>query len=505
MMAFSLFSCESYLDINENPNQATSSSAQQVLPNALTSTAATIVSYHDYGAQVAGYQANAYGWGGQGPELTYNYTTTNWTTLWSRAYDNLTDYDYIERTTKADEAMAYYNAIAKIMKAHNFQLLVDQYGDIPYKEALNGGDNITPAYEKAENIYQDLVVQLDSAVYIINNSENANAVASGDVMFKGDMDQWIAFANTLKLRMLLRMSGVAELSSFVNERFATFGSNPAFLTQDAIVQPGYTTSGNKKNPMWMMYHTDAAGSAAQNGRARIATDFILDFYNGRISDTFRGTVTYNSFPNTASNQLGVTGEDIDEAPSGSVWYTSANEAGILKSATMGQPILLASESYFLQAEAFLKGYLAGNAEAAYEEGVEESFTYLYKNAAGTVIASLNPAADAAKYFAANEGSRLVDFEAAGTETEKLEAIITQKYIALNFIHGHEAWSEFRRTGYPTITSSSTFASTQSTSTRPDRLPVRLLYPNTEYQYNQNNVPSGGSVNQFTTNIFWDLD
>ena len=92
--------------------------------------------------------------------------------------------------------------------------------------------------------------------------------------------------------------------------------------------------------------------------------------------------------------------------------------------------------------------------------------------------------------------------------QKVEAIITQKYIANNFISGDEAFNEFRRTTYPTIVNgstsgNSTFASIASISTRADKLPARILYPNTEYQLNASNVPS--SVSPFTNRIFWDLN
>jgi len=92
---------------------------------------------------------------------------------------------------------------------------------------------------------------------------------------------------------------------------------------------------------------------------------------------------------------------------------------------------------------------------------------------------------------------------ATTANKKLEAIITQKYIALNFIHSHEGWNEYRRTGYPISTGSSavtSFASIKSQSTRTDKLPTRLLYPVTESRYNPANVPK--EITPFTSTIFW---
>ncbi|PIQ19845.1 MAG: SusD/RagB family nutrient-binding outer membrane lipoprotein, partial [Cytophagales bacterium CG18_big_fil_WC_8_21_14_2_50_42_9] len=233
-LALSAVSCEQFLDINENPNQATASSPQQVLPNALTVTAANLVSYNDYGAWHVGYVVNAGGFGGWGTQWTYNYTTSTYSGLWGSTYDNLEDYDYIEEQTEGNEVLAYYNAIAKIMKAYNFQMLVDTYGDVPYTEALGGVENLTPKYDDAETIYQDLVTQLDAAISMIDNSA-ANAITTGDVMFNGDMERWKRFANTVKLRILIRASrkpiaGNSQTPEWVTTGFTSFGASTAFLT-----------------------------------------------------------------------------------------------------------------------------------------------------------------------------------------------------------------------------------------------------------------------------------
>jgi hypothetical protein len=100
----------------------------------------------------------------------------------------------------------------------------------------------------------------------------------------------------------------------------------------------------------------------------------------------------------------------------------------------------------------------------------------------------------------------VNFDLATTTDQKTEAIITQKYIAMNFINGEEAWSEYRRTGYPVSSSTvlnnpyGSMASIQSQATRPDKLPTRLPYPTSEASTNASNVPQG--VNVYISTIFW---
>lgn len=94
-----------------------------------------------------------------------------------------------------------------------------------------------------------------------------------------------------------------------------------------------------------------------------------------------------------------------------------------------------------------------------------------------------------------------------TTAQKVEAIITQKYIAMNYVNSEEGWNEYRRTGYPTIvwgtnaaSDITTFASVVSESTAPDRLPTRIVYPSAEGQYNGTNMPKG--ISPFTSKIFW---
>lgn len=518
VMALVTVACDSFLDINDNPNQATESNPQQVLPNALKVTAANTVSFNEYGSFIVGYIVNAGGFGGWSTQFTYNYTTADYNGLWSGTYDNLLDYQYVVDAATGDETLAYYEAIAKIMKAYNYQLLVDTYGNVPYTEALKGVDKLTPSYDSGEAIYQDLVSELNEAIDLIKNSPNANSVgASSDVMFGGVMSNWERFANTLKLKLLVRasMKPGSTPAAWVTTGFSSFAPNTAFLTDDAVVNPGYSATAGKQNPMWNTYHTDAAGATTQAGRSRIPSDYVFSFYNGnKLTDQGRGKATYRTFPNTPTNQLGENGPAVPTAPTSSIaWYVgtgtganSANTIGIFKGRSMGQPLMLAAESYLLQSEAIARGFISGDAKASFESGIVASFRYLYKDVTGAVAATYNPTADAATYITANIASPLVNFDLATSIEQKMQAIITQKYIALNFIHGHEAWNEFRRTGYPAVSgngATTTFASKESTSPRPDKLPTRIFYPVSEYSLNPENAPSG--ISQFTSRIFWDVD
>lgn len=524
-----LSACDKYLDINDNPNAATSATPELVLPAAITATANASIGFSDYGSGSVGYTVNAGGFGGFGSFFTYNYTNAEFQGLFTGSYANLRDYQYVFDQTKGNLNLRYSNSISRIMKSFVFERLVNTYNNVPYFEALKSSANLTPKYDDAATIYQDLVNQLDTAILNINTAQalpNTSLDAptlvptASDPMFGGNMDNWKRFANTLKLRLLIKMSGVPSLNTFVTQKFTSFSNVIGVITDDAIVQPGYQKVDGKQNPLWNNYGFTVTNVVSGLGRSRLPSRFTYSFYNGtKINDTRRGAITYRGFPASVVNQLGF------EPPSGTllaptgaaVWYLGASASGadalgLLKGATAGYPLLLASEASFLMAEASLKNFIAGSTAATlYRRGIEQSFTFLFKNSTNALDASKTAAiitTDVTGYFTDNVGNRLVDYAVATTDAQRLEAIITQKYIALNLIGGFEAWNEFRRTGYPTIVNGSTvatesFASIRSTSTRADRLPTRVLYPQDEIQKNKVNVPSG--IDQFSSRIFWDIN
>ena len=507
-------SCTKQLDINNNPNAATSATPELILPQALNYTAGMMNSFNTYGAQVGGYAANAGGYGGFGTAFTYNFASGDYGGLFTSSYDLLEDYQSIINQSQGVPTYNYYNAMARIMKAMHFQLLVDTYNDVPYTQALKGAAVLSPKYDAAADIYKDLAVQLDSAITLINAGASVTAVktpsATQDGLFGGNLTKWKQFANTLKLRIIVRANGKV---TFANSTFSSDG----FLTTDAMINPGYTRDNGKQNPKWNTWGWSYTGAAGN--KAWMPTTYALTFYNGvKISDNGRGTASYYQFPSTPTNQLGQETNStvtIASSPEGTFWFPSTsrtgtsagNSTGALKGPNAGMPVLTAAESYFIQAEAALKGIITGSASTLFNNGITASFNYLYALPDGTFGTALsNPTADAAAYLTANATSPLVNYSLATTSAQQLEAIITQKWIALNFVNSDQSWNDYRRTGYPTIvktagaTAAQTFASKYSESTRPDHLPTRILYPPSEGSYNSSNVPKG--ISPFTSLIFW---
>lgn len=508
-------SCKKFLDINTNPNSLTSATPALVLPQAIVGAASIGVSFNTSLADFSGARANAGGFGGFGSVVTYDFGTGDYNGLWTSTYDNVNDFEYVINETKSNPASAFSTGIARIMKAFAFERLVNQYNDVPYSDALKGAASLQPKYDKGPDVYKACIAELNKAMADITTAQASAATnkiaTSADPMFKGDMDLWKKFANTVKLRMLIKMAGVTSLATEAKAAMTSMNTTTiGFLTTDAIVNPGYIKT-DRPNPVYGSIGFTSTGTNTTT--SRIPTKWIFSFYTGaKLSDTFRGSVIYRSFPSTPINQLGDESTGVPAALSaGSSWITGNNATdvlGVAKGPTQGTPILLATEANFLLAEAYARTYLTGNAETAFNAGITQSFTYLYKTVANTVDPTKSVTTDVAAYLTSNATSALANFSLAATLDQKIEAIITQKYIALNMIANDECFNEFRRTGYPTIVNGSTdplktFASRQSISTRADKLPSRILYPQAEYNLNPTNAPAG--INKFTSLIFWDLN
>ncbi|WP_316770735.1 SusD/RagB family nutrient-binding outer membrane lipoprotein [Pedobacter frigiditerrae] len=522
-----LSSCEKYLDVNTNPNSATSTTAALVLPQAIVGSASITNTFSQNMSYPSGMFANVAGVGGYGATLTYAYSTSSFTGMWTSTYDNVTDYQYIITQNGTDASLVYSTSIARIMKAFGFARLVDQYNDVPYSDALKGTGSLLPKYDKAEDIYKDLVKETTEAIAAITAGQGSAATAliasSSDPMFKGDMDKWKRFANTLRLRLLIKMAGVPALTAYATPLFATTAS-VGYLTDDALVNPGYIKEAGRMNPTYGSLAASATDVRSQTSAT--TTKWAQAFYNGvKYSDNARGSVIYRAFPNTPSNQLGdETSTAVAPIATYTAWFTGTdfktNALGVAKGPTQGQVVMLKAESDFLQAEAQARGYIsaADNGMAAFENGIKASYNYLYKNASD---ATTKTAAEATAYLndykANNPNTWNVVYDLAPVAgdynqnlvSRRVEAIITQKYIALSNINNDEIFNEYKRTGWPRVVTNGTqpatetFASRASVATTPDKIITRVLYPQEEYNLNPSNVPTGISL--YTSKIFWDVN
>lgn len=483
-----MLSCKKeFFDINQNPNTVTESNitAELILPNAL----------HNVGVQTAlgyGWLSNWMGYwspsGSYSPnteESTYNITGGFGEAKWDGIYNTLFDLETVEIKAQASN-QPFYRSIAMIMKAHLFQNLVDMFGNVPYSQAFKA-DIPSPKYDKAEDIYKDLQVRLDTAIGIMKGVTvgSTSYQRTVDIVYQGNTQRWIKLANTLKLRLLIRQSQVPGLAP--NAELAKIAANGGVLQsgESASVNPGYLQNEGKQNPFFNTYGFAVNGNVA-NEYFR-ANNYILGILKSnsdpRLSRFFRPATN----PANASNPfIGTTyGAPPDVAFDGT--RTSNIGPGLTNKFDQSQWIVTSVESMFLHAEAVARGWLSGDARTAYENAVRESFVWLGVPSAATAAATYLTTVANANW--ANAGT---------TMDSRVRFIVFQKYISLTGINPLEAWSDYRRLGVPTNIAISVNPAKVSNT-----LPVRLLYPTDEFAVNAENVQAEGSINQFTSFIFWD--
>jgi hypothetical protein len=460
------------LDINQNPNNPDSVDPSLLLP---TTQAAL--------SQVVGNSFQVYGniWG---QYWTQSPLASQYKTIDQYAPAN-TDFDgpwrnlYAVALVNANliinnaASSANLKGIAYLMKAYGFQLATDAFGDVPLSQALQPTVYKNPKYDSQQAVYDSIFVYINRAIPLLN-ATNSLSPGAQDMIYQGNMAQWVAFANTLELRAYLRLS-IKDPATAKAGIAALYQTNPAFLTADATIT--YTATGGNQNPFYneevalggtqnVVASSTAVNAFIKNNDPRLQQFYVI--YNNPAQDSLESIpqgsfLTYN--------------QKIVSPPSPLVGATALNPA----SATAPVKLISAAESYFLQAEAVARGYAAGNVTNLYEAGITASFA---ATGAGDPTTYINTAPDA-----------LLALTSAASINDKVKAIITQKYYAMCGFQGFEAWTEWRRTGYPTF-----FVTSAGTTIAPGEMPLRMLYPNSELTSNLN-YP--GTVLIYTP-VWWGL-
>jgi len=493
-------------NINRNPNQPTDSTVTYnvLLPAALQSTAYVVETNWGWLQNWLGYWARSGTYAPNVTEETYEITTNFQSGLWDNIYSNAFNYDIMEN--KAHQAGAtFYEGVARIMKAHNFQILVDVYNNVPYFDALKGNANPTPKYDNGLDIYRDLFRQLDTAIDLLNETNPDLNVdyTTNDLVFGGDVNMWIKLANTLKLRMLVHVYNVPEFDIAGEvEKIEENGAGFLGAGESAMINPGFNDS--KPNPFYRTYVRDETGTSTGSSVYYKGNAYAIGDATGS-AETY-GWYNWDGDPRvsrfyTAGNQ-GMRGVAYGLPPvtsNAAATLSSISGPGLLPSGSSSDAWIFTSvESLFLQAEAAERGIISGDAGALTNAAITESFEWLGLSAEA-----------AATYIGNNETYPDVDYYADGGG---LNTIICQKWFALNAIAPFEVWTDYRRVPYggkdhfvygapggytdgPPIS-----VAPQNTATE---IPVRLLYPQNEYNYNAANVKAEGSIDQFSSKIFWD--
>jgi len=465
-----LFSCnDEDFDINRDPDNLDPNSISMAveLPAGLVGIAGAQGSYY---ALVGGFwsqwftQSNA---SNQYKEIDdYSIGTNDYTGGWAAMYDALGDIRNVKRLAEEQENWNYY-LVSTTMEVYSSQIMVDLYDQIPYTEA-NNRNILTPQFETGQEVYTLMIADLKEALAKDFSASGAGPGAD-DFVFNGNMANWKAFANSLLLKLYLRQTevnptaaqqGITELLS----------SGVSFLNTDAAITQ-FEDAPDRSNPL---YESDRRQlNTATNIRAS-TTLFSL------LADT---SDPRKDFYYDAGNSLNQG--DFDNTA-----IAPASIAVIHLEATTPVYFMSREESLFLQAEA-LERYAGGaGAKAKYDDGVVEAFSKYGLNG---------------NSFVASGGN----YEYTGSFADKLESIITQKWIAGFPGNGFESFFEQNRTGYPSVSAvaqadpgyvSGQFAYSLAGTTG-GLFPKRLVFPSTVATRN----PNTPSLVPNTTPVWWDVN
>jgi Starch-binding associating with outer membrane len=491
-------SCKkTYLDVNTNPNTLTSSTPDYVFTSGVNR-AASILSPNETGEYWSGHWTQSSTYIYDAARFSYNFNNTNFN-FWDTWYDVLEDFQYVLDNADA-KGLPMFKGPAKVMKAYLMQQIVDCYGNAPYTDAFKGSASIAPKFDDQKAIYADLIPLLDGAITDLRANAFTGSYGAADIVFKGNTANWIRFANSLKLRILIRQSRVASSAAYITTEINKANATAeGFLAigQDVRSNPGYVASTGQTNPIYNNWGYSPTGAVLAVARFPRPTTFL---FNSLISidDTFRLKRLAYAKGGENPNNAGVSTQpeilsNYVPVPYGSTsGYLAQNTSYIGPSFIIKNNfnkdiyLMLAAESYFNLAEAKqLYGAsvtLTGTAQSYYEQGVKEAYrvTGTPTSAATTILVN---------------GKNLSDWAAS---TDKLKAIWFQKWLALTNFSGLEAWCDFRRTNYPVLPASAGAPVGQA-------LPVRLFYPSTELASNGANVTAQGAIDVFTGRLFWDVD
>ncbi|KFF28939.1 hypothetical protein IQ37_08135 [Chryseobacterium piperi] len=517
------------MDINENPNDI---HAENITPELLFPGAVA----QSYRAQAGdmmqfgnlmmnSWAGDVYHYGGLYPN-EFSLSAVNsqfYDGIWDNIYQNVNNFVVIEKYPNANHVQDKYVAMAKIMKAFYMQYIVDLYGNAPYSEAFKGQANLAPKYDKDIDIYKSLISNLDEAVALINaNDADAANPGAKDIIFAGDMSKWKAFAYTVKLRFLLRMSKVTgELATYRDAQLASLSmatsSGAELLTVDVIENPGYSTANNDKlNPVAFNYFYNSTPTEVTNHIVLTSSEHLAIALNGNVENSsvaeyqkFNGVtdprgprlftrVNYNGSLRVKGVRQGATSgqpgaptdnQSVSKLFGGIFGATSGSAGATLTAANAkGGVVMSLAETKLLLAEASLKyPSLFTGGQASFNAAITASCAWM--NIPQT---SANPAAlTIDRYISEISGKAGLGW--TGTDMQKMEAIMTQKWLALTNVNPTEMYIEYNRTNLP-------YNPVAVNAVKPRR-PYRLVYPNSEFATNSANVPNIASDVVFTKNQY----
>ena len=399
--------------------------------------------------------------------VTENFNQATWNDYYSKIYTNLF------RISDLTEKKGLIYAIAQVTRVFSMQRIASLQGPIPYTQITPG--NTTAPYDDEQTAWHAMFDDLNAAIKIIEEAAGMgqnSELAEVDQFYKGDCVKWLKFANTLKLRMALRISNA--------------DAEYARAQAEAAVESGVMEDTNDSAWDWKNSNMGVNGYNIVDSWGEVrANACIVAFMNGYEDPRRAAFFTTNK----AGVYIGARSGPA-EIPSPAA-YSDYSRLKISTDKLAAMPVMYAAEAAFMRAEGVLKGWNmgAGTAESFYNSGIQLSFDEFKVNGAEAYMnddtklpGSHNDTTHPADNYS-NKSKVVVKWNDGDTEAVKLEKILTQKWIAC-FLDPLMGWSDYRRTGYPQIFPATRSANASCTTTRGQR---RLHFAENEYRTNKVNT------------------
>jgi hypothetical protein len=393
-------------------------------------------------------------------------------TFWNTYFSNyIINTQEVIRLTQADPAQSNKTNVARIWRAWLFHRATDYWGDIPYSEAGQAfGGNRTPKYDAQEAIYKDMIKELKEAAQALDNS-NAQKFTANDLLYKGDLDKWKKFANSLRLRLGMRLSKAdPAFARTVVSEVMTENNLIASNADNALMGTQPTGQFINRYPLAILFNFDELRVS------KTMVDLLKNLNDPRLA-VYAQPVENVTPPTYVGLLNGLSAQQLAQPQNAKALYSKMGTA--IRAEGTPIDILTYPEVSFLKAEAVQRGWATGNAATFYQQGIRASMA----KRAVTNTAAIDT------YLA----------QPSVAYNNTVERIITQKYLAL-FPDGFEAWAEWRRTGFPTLLQIPNQGETNGT------VPRRVIYPQSEASLNAAAYEAAIATqgpNTMTTRVWWD--
>ncbi|MEO7531309.1 MAG: SusD/RagB family nutrient-binding outer membrane lipoprotein [Sediminibacterium sp.] len=499
IFSFLLSSCsKNFTEINTDPNNIPNALPQQLLAPALVNTLTYNMlrnrNFNNELMQVTVEQSDA-----EGTVFRYDFRSTVSDNLYNGLYSQLTNFKEIYKLSK-DSGVNYnrsYMGISLICQSWIYSILTDTYGDIPYSQSNLGKDSLTyeAKFDSQKDIYLGIFQRLEEANILL--STGTAIAAASDPIYAGNIAKWRKFGNSLYLRLLLRVSGKAEMNAAVKAKIKDMvetnaASYPIIASNDESAILKWTGTAPYTSPYIAVREQDFRGS----GLATFFIQNLTNYNDPRIDIPTYGTGGFNRW-GIAPYQgayLGInSGYAQNTNPIKKSYFYSNTSAVSLQTDPLTGMIMNYAELKFILAEAAVKGWISGSAETYYNDGVLNSITLWIPNWLTIINQATGLPANLTSFMLAAS----IEWNNAATLDAKMETIHLQKYYAM-FLADLQQWFEYRRTGHPVLPKG---AGLKNGGIMPARMPYPV-YVQSANPTNYKAVIAAQGPDVLSTQVWW---